>query len=377
MLRKAQVIKTGDCYPHGADYFLIRSYLSANGWKLVEKSSLADLIVINTCAFTAEREADSVSLIKKAAREKKPGCRVVVTGCLPAINKRRLKQVFKGTIISAGNLAGLDRLLSSRVPIQRINNIFFPGDSGCPENREYFLRVGWGCNGRCAYCSVKFVFGKPRSRPPGEIIEEFSFAHKNGYRNFVLVANDIGSYGEDIGCSITDILKRLCALSPKASFVFSHFTPDRLGKSLPGLKRFITSGKIKRINIPVESGSDRILRLMKRKYTVSQFKDLIRKLVACNPKLDILTDIIVGFPSETERDFLDSLKLLQWLSEFQANFQCLAYSRRPFTVADKMPMQVPPEVKQRRLRQLIRMNELAFILKDKYLFGRMPRKVVF
>jgi threonylcarbamoyladenosine tRNA methylthiotransferase CDKAL1 len=373
-MEKVLLITTGTCSPSRADFYLIKAYLKNNGWKLLKRARNAGVIIIYTCAFTKEKEDMSVELIKKAQKEKKSSAKIIVTGCLPAINKSRLMRIFKGDMVHASCLQELDRILNPKLSIGKINYIGQSHELKNNPDAEYRLRIGWGCRGKCSYCATKFVFGKPRSRPPLEIIQEFEIAYNKGYRRFILVANDNGDYGEDLNISLISLLGRLSAQHGECKFSLSHLSPDKLKKLSPLLKKFICSGRVWRINIPVESGSNRILRLMNRNYTVEDFKSCVQKIMIYNQDLEINTDILLGFPSETDQDFQDSLRLVEWLGRQRVYFQCLSYSKRPNTEASRMSGQISQKTKDARLKQLRRLCGVSYILRDKNLFKKLRCK---
>ena len=377
-MKKAFLITTGTCYPHNTDSQLIEAYLRNNGWTLSKKIKEANLIIINTCAFIKKNENRAFEFIKKAQKEKRSDAEIIVTGCLPAINKVKLQAVFNGITIGANSLQEFNKLLNEKLRIQDVKYIgstrFLRKNEY--KHAEYFLRIGWGCHGKCSYCAVRFVFGKPRSRPIPDILQEFNIAYDKGYRRFVLIANDSGSYGEDLDTSIIDLLYKLCQKKRNCQFALSHLTPDKLKEILPSLKKFIRLGRIWRINIPVESGSNRIIQLMNRSYTVNDFKYCIEKLIGYNPNLEIKTDIIVGFPSETEQDFLDSLRLVEWLGRNNVWFQSLIYSPRPNTEASKLPGQIDQRTKAIRIKRLKDLCSFSRILREKKLFKKLKRKIV-
>lgn len=374
-MKRAFLTTTGTCCPSVTDFRLIKAYLRNNGWILSKNKKDSTIIIIYTCAFTKEREDLSVECIQKAQKEKNANAQIIVTGCLPVINKNRLKQIFKESVVNADSLEGLDKLLNPRLSIRKIN---YTGSSLKFKHNtdlQYLLRIGWGCSGKCSYCAVKFVFGKPRSRPLLEIIQEFQIAYSKGYRRFVLVANDSGNYGKDLNLSLISLLNRLSAKHGECRFALSHLSPDVLKKIFPRLKKFIDSGKIYRINMPVESGSQRILRLMNRNYTINDFKVYVQKLIACNQNLIINTDILLGFPSETKQDFRDTLKLVEWLGRNRVFFQCLAYSPRPNTKASKLPGQIDQKAKTMRLTRINKLCGFSYILRDKKLFKNLKRRI--
>lgn len=374
-MKKAFIVKTGRCYPHKTDYNLLKSCLITNGWQVTESAQQADLLIINTCALTKEHEDEAIRYVQKALEQKKRDARMVVTGCLPRINQKRLWQIFKGDVISADSIEKIDPLIGDRASIK---DIAYIGEPVKPKNiasREYLLRIGWGCDGKCIYCGVKRVFGKPRSRPLQDIMKEYELAYRKGYACFTLVANDSGSYGNDRGNSLIYLLFKLCEKYKNTRFKLSHMLPNTLQNLIPSMSQFIKTDRITHINIPAESGSDRILGLMQRGYTVDDFKDCIRQLFSYNPNLHIKTDIMVGFPSETELDFLASLRLVEWLGRRNVYFQCLAYSARPFTRAGLMP-QIASRIKNRRLRQVKKLCLLSYNIKDEKSFKKLDREII-
>jgi MiaB/RimO family radical SAM methylthiotransferase len=376
-MKKAYIVKTGACYPHAADYYLLRSYLIRNGWEITESAPAADLLIVNTCALTKEYEDKAIECVQETAKQKKRNAQLIVTGCLPGINQKRLRRISEIEAIGAGSLEKIDTLLASRLRIRDIPYLNGFKEPAAGSAREYLLRIGWGCNGRCTYCAVKRVFGKPHSRSLSQISKEYELAYRNGYRYFTLIANDSGSYGKDTGSSLGHLLRGLCKKYKDTRFKISHILPDTLQALLSSVGQFIQTGRIACMNIPIESGSDRILRLMQRGYTVDGFKECIKKLIAHNPGLDIKTDIMVGFPSETESDFLSSLRLVEWLGRYKVDFQCLVYSPRPFTEARSMAHQIPTRVKKERIRRLERLCTVSRILRDKRSFKKLERKIIF
>lgn len=375
-MKKVSIIRAGSCAPHITDCQLLITYLTKNGWVLARGMDNADIIIITTCAFKKEQENLAIRIIKKAQREKKDGAKIIVAGCLPVINKNRLSRVFKGDTVKANRLQELDRLLDAKISISDIKYIGYPRRLKTNESIEYNLRIGWGCDEKCSYCAVRFVFGKPHSRPITDILQEFDNAYLKGYRNFMLVANDSGSYGQDINLSLVYLLDRIMKQHRDCHFSLSHLNPNKFKELLPDLERFIRSRRIYAINIPVESGSSRILKLMNRFYTVKDFKYCVKKISGLNPKLTIMTDILVGFPSETEDDFSKTLKLIEWLGRHKVFFQCLGYSKRPNAEASLMPGQIDYGIKQARVRKLNKLCQLSYVMRDKNLFMQSKRRTM-
>lgn len=375
-MKKFFLITTGTCTPQRTDWQLISAYIKENGWTLVKKIGTADIIIVNTCAFTKDTEDRALSLIQQAYKEKRRNAQLFVVGCLPSINKDRLSKVHKGITVTANSLKELDDLLHARVSIKETLYIGSSIHSNRNKHKEYLLRIGWGCNGKCSYCAVKFVFGRPHSRPPPDIILEYEKAYRKGYRKFILVANDSGSYGRDLNSSLVALLDELCDKDKDCKFALSHINPNTFKSISPYLEKYIRQKKIWGINIPIESGSNRILRLMNRFYTVDDFKSCIDKLTACDPTIYIKTDILVGFPTETEYDFQQTLKLVGWLGRYKVDCNCLFYSRRPNTEADSMSGHIDQKTKVARLNMLMRLRRINYILNKPYLFKKLTRQRV-
>jgi MiaB/RimO family radical SAM methylthiotransferase len=373
-MKNVFLASAGTCLPAQADLGLLKAYLFKNGWILTDKIKCARTIIIYTCAFNREKEDFSIELIKNIDNTRDKDACMIITGCLPAINRFRLKAVFNGPVVSADSLQELDGLLKPRYGIR---DIAYAGAPSCTKKNscaEYPLRIGWGCYGSCAYCAIKFVFGRARSRTVKDIIGEFELAYRRGYRRFVLVANDAGVYGMDQKTSLKHLLKKICQEHKDCQFAISHISPNVIKKILPSLGKFVRSGKIWRINIPVDSGSDRLLKLMRRPYNVATFKRCIKRLISYNPKLRIETDFLVGFPSETQKDFSGSLRLAAWLANYNVNAQCLAYSNRPKAESSKMPKQVKIQTKKKRLRNIINFFRLNRLLEDKRFVRKLKRR---
>jgi threonylcarbamoyladenosine tRNA methylthiotransferase CDKAL1 len=351
-MKKAFLSNTGLCCTGLADFDLIRSYLEKNGRTLSDRIKDTDVIIVYACACTKQREELSVDIIKKALKEKNQRAKVIVTGCLPIANQLRLKRIFKGSMLSADYLAGLDKLLNAKFRIGNIKYVGLADNNGHPKSEVYNLRIGWGCDGKCSYCVTRLVFGKPHSRSVSDILREFDVAYNKGYRKFILAANDLGCYGEDLGISLVQLMQKLFQKNKESQFMFSAGSVHKLKTMLPKLKTFLRTGRIWQVNTAIESGNDRILRLMGRLYKINDCKYCVRKLKEYAPNLKILTNIMVGFPTETEEDFKDTMKFVSWLSRYVTHFSFIPYSKRPNTPASKMAGQLAPAVIKNRLQRL-------------------------
>lgn len=374
-MKKAYIVTSIDnCNSSSANFDLIKAYLRNNSWLISRKIEAANVVIINTCAVTRSYEDKAMQLIRKVQKKKNKSAQVIVTGCLPDINKDRLRKVFKGIAIGAGSLAELGQILNISSSIQEIKYIGSSEQLKKNKHTEYNLRIGWGCHGKCSYCAVKFVYGRPRSRPVTDILRELDIAYSNGYRKIILTGTDTGTYGEDINVPLSYLLGKLCQRYKECRFALSHLTPNRLKEILPTLEKFIRSGKIWRMYVPVVSGSDRIIHLMKRPYTAGDFKYCVQNLKSYNPHMTIITIILVGLPSETEEDFMKSMKLADWLDKHRVVISYAPYSKRPNTEASKITGQIGYRIKSNRLNRLSKLLNFNYMVRNKKLFERLKNR---
>lgn len=223
----------------------------------------------------------------------------------------------------------------------------------------------YGCNNFCTYCIVPYVRGRERSRRPEEIIKEVKELVENGYKEITLLGQNVNSYGTEYGVDFSDLLSMICGIEGDfiVRFMTSHpkDVPDKL------IKTIAANPKIERhFHLPVQSGSDGILKAMNRKYTSGAYLALTEKMKAEIPDLALSTDIIVGFPGETEEDFEKTLDVIRSVG-YDMMFQFI-YSKRDGTPAAKSEEQVPDEIKSERFRRLLSVQEpIAEALSQKYL----------
>ena len=197
---------------------------------------------------------------------------------------------------------------SCSVPSIIIPTLFIP-----KYNKLFNVRISKGCNSRCTYCAIKNAVGPLRSKPLGEIMEEFNLAIGEGYKNFRLVADDVGSYGQDIGSNIVDLLNRVYAYQYDFKLIWDDFHPIWLIQYFPDLFNIFSQypQKIGYLGFPVQSGSDRILQLMNRGYKAADVKECLLALNEALPEVDTTSHVLLGFPGETKEDFMQNGSLLE------------------------------------------------------------------
>lgn len=216
-------------------------------------------------------------------------------------------------------------------------NVFHP--------HSFCIKVSTGCPNKCAFCAVKISRGELKSKPIHKIVEEFEEGLAKGYKEFSLLGTDVGAYGKDQGVTLVDLLRELIKRKGDYTIRLRNTHPKFLIKMMPEFQKILRSGKISYLSTAAESGNNRILNLMRRGYRIEDYKEAILTLKSQFQSLQIRTQIMVGFPSETEEEFQDSLRLLDEIDfDFVEVYQ---FQPRPGTEAAEMKDQVPQKVSRR------------------------------
>ena len=330
--------------------------LIASGHEIVSETAVADKVIINTCAVTAEAAREARNRTRRIHRTN-PQADIVLTGCYATIAPQELGNVSGATHIVANKdkdqiIPLIDPCANSPVYDQEpILREFLAGTFG---NTRAFVKVQDGCDNRCTFCVTTIARGEGQSRHLGEIVAEIQSLTAAGYQEAVLTGVHLGSYGHDLGqktglrqlveaiLHYTDIPRlRLSSLEPW-DLTPDFFTLWHNPRLLPHL------------HLPLQSGSDKILRRMARRTTRASFQELVNNAYTHIPHLNLSTDIIVGFPGETETDFADSLDYVREVGF--SRLHVFSYSPRPGTAAAKMSEQVHGKVKKERTNRMIHLG---------------------
>ena len=365
-MAKQYWIVTYGCQMNVHESEKIAGILRARGYETCAREEDADIIVFNTCCIRENAENHAYGNIGALKKHKKnrPGLIIAVGGCMTqqegAAQKLRKKFPFVDIVFGTHNLEELGSLLDRR-EAGKTAVVDGWGKEGEIREEDFSFRSrypnGWvnimyGCNNFCTYCIVPYVRGRERSRDPQHVIAEVNGLLDRGYKEITLLGQNVNSYGNDRGGAFTfpQLLHEICKRDEKYRLRFMTSNPKDFGEELV---RAIAGHRqvCNLVHLPVQAGSDRILRLMNRKYTAAEYLkklELLRKYV---PDCQVTSDIMVGFPTETEEDFRATLDLVK-----EAGF-CTAftfvYSRRSGTKAADMEGQIPEEVKKERIMRLV------------------------
>ena len=355
----------------------IAGILEKMGYSHTESRDDADIVVFNTCAIregAQDRAFGNIGNLKKSKRENKNKI-IVVCGCMTQ-QQQVADNLFKtfpfvDIILGTHNLHKLESLiLKKQAQKKRILDYMESSDviEGLTPYRtsgdNAWVNIMYGCNNFCTYCIVPYVRGREKSRKKEDILNEIKdIINEKCYKTITLLGQNVNSYGND--CSdqgtFSELLSDICKLDGdfKVTFMTSH--PKDLSDEL--IEVIANNDKIiKEIHLPVQSGSNKILKLMNRKYTREHYLSLIEKLRAAMPKIRITTDIIVGFPGETEDDFEDTCNLVKQV-QYDGIFAFM-YSKRSGTVAEKMENQVDEKIKNERVNYLLNLEKEIKSLKE-------------
>ena len=368
---KTYYLASAGCPRRAVDSQKIADYLETNNLKYTQEVELADLIIVSTCAALKSREDLSKTAVTWYQEKKRPDAKIVVAGCLGKINPAVKKEFNDVAFISPREIDDLDDLIAAKVRFKDIpdpNQIgsfpLFPDkrerqakddrinkrlDLGIDKKDLFTLRIATGCLGNCSYCAVKFAVGQLESKPLDTIVTEFQSGLEQGFKHFVLIAGDVGCYGVDIGISVVELLSTLFSIEGDYKIIIKEFNAQWIVKYFIDLLALFKQHyqKIDYIVVPVQSASNRILRLMKRPYTIEDVKKYLNIIKKEVPGLQISTHIMVGFPGETEEDFKESL---DFIKEYEFPFvDIYAYDDRPNTAASQMDGKLAPEVVEERV----------------------------
>jgi tRNA-2-methylthio-N6-dimethylallyladenosine synthase len=377
MASRTFFIHTIGCQMNHHDAELMALELSAAGFAPAPSAAAADLVVVNTCSVRGKAEQKAFSLIGQLEAGRRPGRILVVAGCVAQQEGERLLARAPGVDILLGTGAvtrlrrAVRRLEADGRPVVDLGAAGGAGGQLAAERPPgrpvRFITIMRGCDNFCAYCIVPHVRGREASRPPEEIVREAERLAAGGVREVTLLGQNVNSYGRREGYgSFTGLLERLNGVAGLRRIRFTTSHPKDLTAELIGA--FARLEKLcPHIHLPVQSGSDRILERMNRRYTAAQYLEKVDRLRAARPGIAITSDMIVGFPGETEADFEATLDLIRRV-EFDGLF-AFVYSDRPHTPARGFDGKVPAAEARARLKRLLALQETYSLARNRALEG--------
>lgn len=355
---KISVLTLG-CKVNQAESSLMEGALKSSGHQIVTIAEKPDICIINTCTVTSKSDYQSRQLIRRANRA---GARVFVTGCYSELNSGFVKSMggVEEIIPNDNKLRIINKLSGTSV----LSSSFFPA----PNRSRYFIKIQDGCNNSCSYCAIPKARGASKSIIPELIIEQINKAVSSGYNEIILTGIHLGTYGYD--------LQRKVILSGLLSSILKETRINRVRLSSlevseieDDLLDLLTDERIcNHLHIPLQSGDDKVLNLMKRPYDSRQFSLKIENISKKVPDLALGTDVIAGFPGEGDTEFQNTHKLLEALPF--TYIHAFPFSPRPNTIASKMPDYTPVSIKKERVQAL---NALSTRKKTDYMLSQVGK----
>lgn len=378
-------VRSFGCQLNVSDGEKIKGLLKKIGYEFTDDERSADLIILNTCAVRENAEDRVFGIIgsMKHLKEKNPKLIIGISGCMTAQEHiaEKIKKSYSQVdfVLGTSALGSLPRLLLDCLEGKKFSadtNEYSDFSEVAEQVRESSFKASvpimFGCNNFCTYCIVPYVRGRERSRRPEDIIREVTQLAADGYKEIMLLGQNVNSYGNDLGGEISfpQLLRRLNEIEGDFVIRFMSSHPKDASKEL--LDAIIECDKVgKHLHLPVQSGSNNILSAMNRRYTVEKYLETVDYLRSRIPDFSFTTDIIVGFPNESDDDFGDTLELMKRVG--YDNIYSFIYSKRTGTKAAEIVDKISDETKSRRMRALLELQRSISSDSYKRFVGRKMR----
>ena len=348
-----------------------------NGFEFASSFEVADIVIINSCTVTSESDRKMRQMIHKVKR-KNPNAIIVLTGCMPQAEPELAKNLENvDIIVGNSNKALIVDIIKNYIanhkkvfdvlPIKNIAEFEKTEVNYNPNRSRAFLKIEDGCNRFCSYCIIPYARGKVRSKPLEDIKKDAYNLAENGYKEIVLVGINLSSYGMDLKCDLADAVRVVAECEKIKRVRLSSLEPDLMTDGLI-YKLSKISKLCPQFHLALQSGSDKILGSMRRRYTQAEFISVTEKLRKVFPNVTFTTDIMVGFPGETQADFQDTLDLIKEVGFLKVH--AFPYSIRPGTLAANMENQIDKSTKSLRVRKVIEISEKSAKLVFENFFGK-------
>ena len=376
-------IRTYGCQMNVHDSEEISARLENLGFTKVETIENADIVILNTCAIRENAHDKLYGFLGRCKHEKENNNKdliIGICGCMAqeenVVNELRKNHPYVDIVFGTHNMYELEDMLLNKMDEQDIRVYSKEGEvyENTPYKRDSnikaWVNIQYGCDKFCTYCIVPYTRGKQRSRHSKEILKEVECLVKNGYQEVTLLGQNVNAYGKDIDdISFAELLEKVALTNiPRIRFVTSH-PWDFSDEMIDVIAKY--SNIMPYIHLPLQSGSTNILKLMGRRYTKEEYLELFNKIKTKIPNVSITTDIIVGFPNETEEDFNETLDVVN-TCKYDSAFTFI-YSPREGTPAAKLKDSISLETKQQRLNTLNKLiNKYSKEANEKYLDKVVP-----
>ncbi|MEG0908815.1 MAG: tRNA (N(6)-L-threonylcarbamoyladenosine(37)-C(2))-methylthiotransferase MtaB [Bacilli bacterium] len=354
------LINTLGCKVNTYESNVMRDILLNEGYKEVNEN--ADIAIVNTCTVTNKSDSKSLKIIKQTIKNN-PGSILIVTGCFSQINPERLKDMDGVSIVlgNHGKTKILDYIHKYTETKKQIIDVTVLDDKEfeCMSLNNFnktrsFVKIEDGCENFCSYCIIPYSRGKVRSKNVEDVLSEIKTLIKNGHREIVLTGIHTGHYGSDINYDFSHLLTEICKIDGLERLRISSIEITELDDLF---LQVLKDNKIivDHMHIPLQSGCDKTLKAMNRKYDINYFIDKINKIRNIRPNISISTDVIVGFPGETDEDFMITIQNIQKIKF--TKIHVFPFSVRKGTVAETLSDHVSETIKKERVHTLLNISK--------------------
>lgn len=354
-------ITTLGCKVNSYESDVIRDLLNKKGYEEVSFNDVSDIYIINTCTVTNTADSKSLKLIRQAINKKEDSI-VIAVGCLVQADPEAVNNI-SGVDIIIGNqnktkiVEYIETFKKNKTRIFDIADIcevtFEKMQIDNSSKTRAFVKVQDGCNNFCSYCIIPYVRGNVRSKNMDEVIEEINTLTSDNHKEIVLTGIHTGAYGSDKDYTFTELVKKILENQTLKRLRISSIEATEIDEELLELIKN-NSILVDHMHIPIQSGSNKILKLMDRKYDVNEFKNIINKLKKVRENIIITTDLIVGFPGETEEDFNETLETLKEINFHKIHV--FPYSKRSGTKAATFNDQIDGLTKKDRVKKALKLS---------------------
>ena len=369
-MNKKVALHTLGCKLNFSETAAIGKQFSTRGFSVVDFSEHADVYVVNTCSVTDNAEKECRQVIRRVLKQNSEAF-VIVTGCYAQLRPEEIAKIEGVDAVLGSNekfdlFSYLDDFKKKELACiytssksELDNNFGIASSTDIDSRTRAYFKIQDGCDYKCTYCTIPLARGASRSLEPEKVVEQFRLIVSQGYKEIILTGVNVGDYGKSFELDFYRLLRNLVSVEGDFRIRISSIEPNLLTDEIIALT-LSTEKLCKHFHIPLQSGNDKILRLMQRRYTTEDYKILISKLNNIDPEIGIGVDVITGFPGETEEDYQETYDFLR---ELEISYlHVFTYSERPDTKAVSLPGKVGNEEKKRR-------SSLLRILSDKKRFA--------
>lgn len=356
---KFNIITLG-CKVNSYESNFMKEALVKNGFSFCNLNEKCDILILNTCTVTDTSDKKSLKEVRRLKREN-PNAILVVCGCSVQNDKTKYDDlginILMGNINKSNIVSIIEKYLDDKTPVEYVAKTrdlpFENMEVDISDHTRAYIKIEDGCDNFCSYCVIPFVRGKKRSKDFSLVLKEVEHLANNGYKEIVLTGIDTGGY-ESNGKDLTDLIHEMSKVNGIERIRQSSIEITQINDKF--INELKNNNKIcDHIHIPLQSGSDSILKLMNRKYDLKYFFDKIDMIRSVRPDISITTDVIVGFPGETEEMFLETMETCKRVNF--SKIHAFPYSERKGTKASMMDGKVPESVKHERVKKLLELSD--------------------